>query len=116
MRVMHRQSLKEFAADGRKSELQEILVGILEVPHQRRHVHLGRLPVTSGAEIGDGKECVAIDAALTAYLFDSSVAEAQGHVETAYHHQQLRLIVDELTHQVMRAKRVTPLCFHFYFV
>ena len=109
---MHRQSLEELASDGGKGELQEILMGVLEVTHQRRHIHLERLPVAPCAEIGDGEECVAVDAALAADLLDRGVAEAESHVETAYHHQQLRLVMDKLPHHVARAERIIPLCFH----
>ena len=70
----------EFLANGRQLEVEEIAVRGAEVVEERLDGNpvVGRLGCVSiDKEVDDGKESVAIDSLLIAYLADSLVAEAR---------------------------------------
>jgi len=105
--IVHRavNGFEEFPTDGGKLEIEEIVVGILQIGHQRfhRNVVYGRRRTGMALvdEIGYGQESTAIYLMGKTDFFHRIVTKTQGKAKTAHHLQQAIIVADDVSHFVV---------------
>ena len=105
----------QLAADGRKAEIEEIAVRIVQVVGQRTHRDLaGQFGAVAEIHqhIDHGEERRRIDLVLGAHLGDGLVAEPQCDAETAHHLQHGITVAHQIAHPVIA--RISTIFIHKY--
>ena len=94
--------LDQLAANARQPEIEEIVVGIAQIAHQRsdrNSTGIGSFSVDM--RIDHGQERPGVDPAVAADFADRLVAEAQRDAETAHDKQYGVAVADQIAHAVV---------------
>ena len=105
--------LDQFPPDGRKPEVQEIAVGVVQIVGQRTDRDLaGQLRAVAEVHqhVHHGEERRGVHPALGAHLGDGLVAESQRNAETAHHLQHGIAVTDQIAHPVVA--RISTIFIH----